>query len=101
MISVGTLSRRSATLRSSPSSTPKLPELSYRELVNLLCYFGADLRGEGSPQLKVTNRSGKMVMRHCHPSKAFWPEAVAATIRDLEITRDEFFEWDRRGRKRR
>jgi len=42
-----------------------------------------------------------MVMRHCHPSKAFWPEAVAATIRDIEITRDEFFEWDRRGRKRR
>jgi len=42
-----------------------------------------------------------MVMRHCHPSRALWPEAVAATIRDLEISRDEFFEWDRRGRKRR
>jgi hypothetical protein len=34
-----------------------------------LKYFASDLEGEGSPQLKVTNRSGKKVAVHAHPSQ--------------------------------
>src|ERR1700687_1048294 len=32
-------------------------------------FFGIDLQGEGSPQFKVTNRSGKSVAVYCHPSR--------------------------------
>jgi len=42
----------------------------------LLKVYGTDLEGEGSPQLKVTNRSGKKVAVHCHPSQGFWPQAL-------------------------
>ncbi|MBI2773602.1 MAG: hypothetical protein HYX56_03810 [Chloroflexi bacterium] len=64
-------------------------------------FFGSDLEGEDSPQLKVTNRSGKKVAVHCHPSQGLWPQALSRLIRDLEITRDEFWEWSNAGRKAR
>lgn len=80
---------------------PKLPELRYSELVNLLSYFGTDLEGEGSSQMKATNRQGRTVGRHLQPSKRLWPEAVAATLRDMEISRDEFWAWVAEGKRRR
>lgn len=64
-------------------------------------YFGTDLNSEGSPQLKVTNRSGKSVAVHCHPSQGFWPQALSRLLRDLEISRDEFWGWWNGGRKAR
>ena len=67
----------------------------------MLKFFGTDLEGEGSPQLKVTNRSGKKVAVHAHPSQGLWPQALGRLIRDLEITRDEFWEWSNAGRKAR
>ncbi len=67
--------------------------------MNLLKSYRTDIEGEGSPQLKVTNRSGKMVAVHCHPSQGLWPQALSRVIRDLEITRDEFWEWSSAGRK--
>lgn len=69
--------------------------------MNLLKFFATDLHGEGSPQLKVTNRSGKKVAVHCHPSQDFWPQALSRLIHDLEISRDEFWEWSNAGRKTR
>lgn len=69
--------------------------------MNLLKFFGTDLRGDGSPQLMVTNRSGKKVAVHCHPSQGFWPQALSRLIRDLEISRDEFWSWSESGRKAR
>lgn len=65
----------------------------------MLKFFGTDLEGEGSPQLKVTNRSGKKVAVHCHPSRGLRPQAPSRVIHDLEISRDEFWEWSERGRK--
>ena len=65
----------------------------------MLKFFSRDLQGEGSPQLKVTNRSGKSVAVHCLPSQGFWPQALSRLIRDLEITRDEFWDWSNSGRK--
>jgi len=67
----------------------------------LLKFFGSDLVGEGSPQLKVTNGSGKKVAVHCHPSQGIWPQALSRLIHDLEISRDEFWDWSERGRKAR
>lgn len=64
-------------------------------------FFGTDVEGEDSPQLKVTNRSGKKVAVHCHPSQGLWPQALSRLIRDLEITRDEFWAWSSAGRKAR
>jgi hypothetical protein len=66
-----------------------------------LKFFATDLVGEGSPQLKATNRSGKKVAVHCHPSQGLWPQALSRLLRDLEITRDEFWEWSNNGRKAR
>jgi hypothetical protein len=65
----------------------------------LLKVHGTDLEGEGSPQLKVTNRSGKKVAVHCHPSQAFWPQALSRLLRDLEVSREEFWDWSEHGRK--
>lgn len=67
----------------------------------MLKYFGTGLEGEGSPPLKVTNRSGKHVAVHCHPSQGLWPQALSRLIRDLEIAREEFWERSDNGRKAR
>lgn len=64
----------------------------------MLKFFGTDLVGDGSPQIKVTNRSGKKVAVHCHPSQGLWPEALSRVLRDLEVTRDEFWSWSNAGR---
>ena len=79
----------------------RLPELTYGEPMNLLLFFGTDLEGAGSPQIKATNRSGKSVAVHLHPSRKFLPESLSSTLRHLEVSREEFFAWDRMGRKRR
>lgn len=76
----------------------KLPELDYGDLVNLLKYFGTDVQGDGSPLLKATNRAGRTVGRHLHPNKKLFPEAVSATLREMEITRDEFWAWVKEGK---
>ena len=68
-------------------------------MVNLLRRFGTDVEGTGSPWLKCRNRSGKLVVVHCHPSKGLWHAAVMRKVKDLEISRREFDEWSRRGRK--
>ena len=78
---------------------PSLPQLKYQELINLLKFFGIGLQGDGSPQLKVTNRSGKTVAVHCHPSQGFWPQALSRLLRDLEVSRDGFWRWSDGGRK--
>lgn len=40
-----------------------------------------------------------MVVVHCHPSKGAWHAAVMSTVKDLCVTRAEFEEWLRSGRK--
>lgn len=79
----------------------KLPELTYSELINLLSYFGTDLQGEGSPTFKATNREGRTVGRHLKTHERMWPPAVSATLREMGITRDEFWAWVKEGKRRR
>ena len=77
-----------------------MPDLKYRELVNLLLYFGTDLRGEGSPKLKVRNREGNWVSVDCHKTEGCWSEKLGPTLRNLGVSREEFWEWWNAGRKR-
>jgi hypothetical protein len=79
--------------------TANLPELKYKELVNLFKAFCHDLEGVGSSKLKGTNRLGHKVGAHCHPSHVFWPEALTRLLGDMEVSRDEFEKWVRKGRK--
>lgn len=44
---------------------------------------------------------GVTVGRHLHPSKKLFPEAVQATLREMEITRDEFQAWLKEGKRSR
>ncbi|MHB1501488.1 MAG: hypothetical protein ACYCYK_10060, partial [Candidatus Dormibacteria bacterium] len=67
-------------------------------LVNLLRYFGTDLRGDGSPQLQALNRDGQLCRAHCHPGHAFWPQALVRLLHDLGVSRDEFWDWWQAGR---
>jgi hypothetical protein len=57
------------------------------------------VEGVGSPWLKCRNRSGKLVVVHCHPAKGLWHQAVVKKLKDLEVSREEFEEWLRAGRK--
>jgi hypothetical protein len=62
--------------------------------------FGTNLRGQGSPQLKVDGRNGPVIV-HCHPSKGLFHAAVTRTVKRLGVTDPEFQAWLRGGRKRR
>ncbi len=80
---------------------PSLPELSYHELVNLLICFGNGLEGEGSPELKVITPDGRSYPIHCHPSIGCWPQMLGPVLRELGVSRQQFWAWNDHGRKRR
>ncbi|MDQ6774141.1 MAG: hypothetical protein M3024_14355 [Candidatus Dormibacteraeota bacterium] len=79
---------------------PSLPDLKYRELINLLSFFCAEVQGENSPQLKARTGTGRIAIIHCHPSKGLWGEALSGVLKDLDVSREDFWAWYHGGRRR-
>jgi len=49
--------------------------------------------------LKVRNRSGGLVIVHCHPAKGAWHQTVMKILKDLDVSTAEFQAWLRGGKK--
>jgi len=72
---------------------PSLPDLTYRELLDMLRFFGCVVRGEGSPIIVGRNAMGAPFTIHQHPSQKVHKAKLAKILKYTGIPQDEFWRW--------
>ena len=72
---------------------PRLPELTYKQMISLLKNYKCSIRGEGSSVIVGRSRNNKPFTIHQHQSQKVFKAKLSKILKYAEISHEEFWNW--------